>query len=225
MVFVAVLGLCLSSSILAAGTGIIQGYLKNNLGTPMVPGQVTVVGTDLSADTDRDGFFHLVVPPGQYWIMGHAWGYGKSRRVVVVKEGETSETSLTLTSLVFVPYTGSSLDGATGKGLRSTFEILDTPAKPRKTRENGAFGGYLPRGTYKFRFTPPGYYSETVEGKVPGKTIFGKLKPMPLKGLLGEAVAPPAARGAQLERLGLTELMDKTPLEVKRLKQRRNNFR
>ncbi len=69
--------LALTTTAFAGTTGKIAGYVRDKSNNEPLPGaNVMIVGTNLGAATDKNGYFYIInIPPGQYKVQARMIGY------------------------------------------------------------------------------------------------------------------------------------------------------
>lgn len=201
--------------------GIVSGEVANNLGQTLPDVVLYLEGTDVQIPLNGERSFAISLPAGRHVLLAGAFGYRKVRRPFEIKDGEVTNLRFVMTSVVHTQYWG--FVQGDGRGVQATFEILDTPVKPRQTKATGDFRGYLPYGKYRFRFEAPGFYPEPVAVTIPGRPILVELKPLPAQELLGGRFQEQARR-ASFEAEGLSLLGDQGPAGIQRSLLRKRNF-
>jgi iron complex outermembrane receptor protein len=84
----------------AATTGTISGTVESpDLDAPLAGATVIVVGTKLSATTDDEGHYELVVPPGTVKVRADFAGFKTEERSIVVTAGATAKLDIPLATI------------------------------------------------------------------------------------------------------------------------------
>jgi iron complex outermembrane recepter protein len=123
-----------------AQNGIVNGVVKDTLGTVITNAAVTIESFDISKRTDEQGIFSFSLPVGTYLIIVRSTGKITEKKLVRVKSDET-------TTLNFILKSAPDLEGVLVLGSRSPRRVaIETPV-PVDILNIGDMGKSLPQAS------------------------------------------------------------------------------
>lgn len=138
----------------------VHGTLNNDLES-VIQGNVTVLETGKTVETNNAGEFYLGLQEGTYTLQIEAFGHQTQEFALTVENGEVYNETFTLQSNEIGTITGSVMDGQTEKPIAgATIQVMGTPLTV-ETDANGQYELTAPAGVYNLRAMAPGYTTQT----------------------------------------------------------------
>lgn len=107
---------------------------------------------------DEEGIYRLALPPDQYTLRVHAFGYlSRTIEGVAVQTGLTTTVDFGLSPLPTGVLWGQVTNIETGGPVGADISALGTPAATAADPQTGQYSLVLPAGTYRIQFTKNGY--------------------------------------------------------------------
>jgi len=128
---------------------VVQGRLLSDSNKPLI-GKVTILGTDVSVESNKDGYFSFFLMKGTYQCKAESYGFD-SRTIPLNLNESSSSTSIKfrLTPSQWFIVKGTVLSKVNNQPLKAQIKVSNTEIEA-VTDNNEKYSLKLPRGTYTF---------------------------------------------------------------------------
>lgn len=133
---------------------------------PLADVRVYADGEDYETYTDVDGFYHLAVPPGEYYIGGELFGYEDfmSESAVTVDGSDVVIFDFEMTPVAGMGTISGTVSDIQGNSIEgATVSVLNYPIEPALTDVNGMYVLTVPGGyNYDLMAEAPNFGTQSV---------------------------------------------------------------